>query len=142
VQFLRDVLGFIVSTMWIMVDPLKVAAIVQLHLPFTIPQLQILHGKVNFLRHFVVNYAEITKGFMHILKKRVPFYWDEATQRSFEALKRALMFSPLLRPPDYNRYFLLYLAVAESTIVMVLVQEDDMLKEHVIYYLSQGMDGS
>jgi hypothetical protein len=30
---------------------------------------------------------------------------------------------------------------AESTIGMVLVQEDDMLEEHVIYYLSRGLVG-
>jgi hypothetical protein len=31
--------------------------------------------------------------------------------------------------------------VAESTIDMVLVQEDDALEEHVIYYLSRGLVG-
>ena len=35
----------------------------------------------------------------------------------------------------------MYLAVAESTIGMVLVQEDDSLAEHVIYYLSRGLVG-
>ena len=35
----------------------------------------------------------------------------------------------------------MYLAAAESTIGMVLVQEDDALAEHVIYYLSQGLVG-
>ena len=35
----------------------------------------------------------------------------------------------------------MYLAVAESTIGMVLVQEDDALAEHVIYYLSRGLVG-
>jgi hypothetical protein len=33
------------------------------------------------------------------------------------------------------------LAIAESTIGMVLVQEDNMLEEHVIYYLSRGLFG-
>jgi hypothetical protein len=97
---------------------------------------------VNCLRCFVVNYVEITKGFMRLLKKGVPFYWDEATQCSFEALKCALTPTPLLRPPDYNKYFLLYLATAESTINMVMVQEDDMLEENVIYYLSRGLVGT
>jgi hypothetical protein len=73
---------------------------------------------------------------MHLLKKGVPFHWDEATQRSFEALKNALTSSPLLWPPNYNKYFLLYLVITESTIDMVLVQEDDLLEENVIYYLS------
>jgi hypothetical protein len=89
-------LGFIVSTTRIMVDPLKVEAIVQLPPSCIIPQLQSLQGKVNFLWHFVVNYIKITKGFMCLLKKGVPFYWNEATQHSFKALKRALTSAPLL----------------------------------------------
>jgi hypothetical protein len=36
---------------------------------------------------------------------------------TLEALKCALTSIPLLQPPNYNKYFLLYLAVAESTIV-------------------------
>jgi hypothetical protein len=121
-----------------MVDPLKVEAIFQLPPLRTILQLQSLQGKVNFLRRFIANYAEITKGFMHLLKKDVPFHWDEAAQHSFNALKHALTTAPLLRPPNYNKDFLLYLAVAESTIGMVLVQEDDFLSEYVIYYLSEA----
>jgi hypothetical protein len=78
---------------------------------------------------------------MHLLKKDIPFHWDEAAQCSFEALKHALTSTPLLRPPNYNKYFLLYLATAESTIGMVLVQEDDFLSEYVIYYLSRGLVG-
>jgi hypothetical protein len=78
---------------------------------------------------------------MRLLKKRVPFCWDEAAQHSFEALKRALMSTPLLFPPNYNKYFLLYLAIVESTIGMVLVQEDDTLEENVIYYLRRVLVG-
>ena len=69
---------------------------------------------------------------MHLLKKGVLFLWDEFVQQSFDALKKALAFAPLLSPYDYSRYFLLYLVAAASTIGMVLVQEDDALSEHVI----------
>jgi hypothetical protein len=124
-----------------MVDPVKVEAIVQLPSPCTIPQLQSLQGKANFLQRFIANYAEITKGFMCLLKKGVPFHWDESAQRSFEALKRALKSAPLLRPPNYNKDFLLYLVATESTIGMLLVQEEDLLEEHVIYYLIRGPVG-
>jgi hypothetical protein len=119
-----------------MVDPLKVEAIVQLPPPRTILQLQSLQGKANFLRRFIANYDEITKGFMRLLKKDATFFWDEATQHSFDALKYALTTAPLLRPPNYDKDFLLYLAAAESTVGMVLVQEDDWFSEYVIYYLS------
>jgi hypothetical protein len=124
-----------------MLHILKVEVIVQFPPPCKIPQLQILQRKENFLRRFVANYVDIAKGFMHLLKKGVPFCWDEATHCSFKELKRALTSGPLLRPPDYNRDFFLCLVVAKLAIIMVLVQEDDLLKEHVIYYLSQGVVG-
>ena len=79
---------------------------------------------------------------MCLLKKEVPLIWDDFTQLSFDSLKKVLTFSPLLSPPNYRREFLLYFAAAESTIVMVLVQEDDGFNEHVIYYLSQGLVGA
>jgi hypothetical protein len=79
-----------------MVDPLKVEAIIQFPPPCTILQLQSLQAKANFLRRFITNYAEITKGFMRLLKKDVPFHWDDAAQCSFDALKHALTISPLL----------------------------------------------
>ena len=83
-------------------DPLKVEAIVNLPPPRSIRQLQSLQGKSNFLRCFIVNYAKITKGFMHLLKQDTPFVWDEISQLAFEALKKALLSAPLLRRPDYS----------------------------------------
>ena len=122
-------------------DPLKVEAIVNLPPPHSIRQLQSLQGKSNFLRRFIVNYAKITKGFMCLLKHNTPFVWDETAQLAFEALKKSLLSAPLLRLLDYSRDFILYLAASESTIGVVLVQEDDNLQEHVIYYLSQALAG-
>jgi hypothetical protein len=125
----------------IIANPLKVEAIVQFPPPCTILQFQSLQGKVKFLRHFITNYAEIKKGFMDLLKKNIPFHWDEANQFAFEVLKSALTTTPLLRPPNYNQDFLLYLVAKESTIGMVLVQEDHFLTKYVIYYLIRGLVG-
>ena len=81
-------------------DPLKVEAIVNLPPPRSLRQLQILQGKSNFIRRFIVNYAKITKGFMRLLKRDTPFVWDETTQLAFKALKQSLMSAPLLCPID------------------------------------------
>jgi hypothetical protein len=78
---------------------------------------------------------------MHLLEKGVPYCWDEVTHCFFEALKLAMMYASLLNHLDYGKDFLLYLATAKSTIGMVLVQEDDALKYHVIYYLSRVLVG-
>jgi hypothetical protein len=48
---------------------------------------------------------------------------------------------PLMKSPDYNRDYLLYIATSEEMIGMVLVQGDDELREHVIYYLSRNLVG-
>ena len=70
-------LGFIMYKEGIRVDPLKVEAILQLSPPRNIQQLPCLQGMENFLQRFVVNFSNLTKGFMHKLKKDTPFYWDE-----------------------------------------------------------------
>eukprot|EP00253_Pinus_taeda_P032218 PITA_32218 len=57
-------------------------------------------------------------------------------QESFEHLKTLMVSAPLLQPPNYHRDYTLYLATADTTIEMVLVEDDDDGTEHVIYYLS------
>ena len=54
-------------------------------------------------------------------------------------LNRALALAPVFSPPDYSRDFLLYVATSVETIGMVLVQEDEELHEHVVYYLSRNL---
>ena len=93
----------------------------------------------NFLRRFVVNFANLTKGFMHLLNKDTHFYWDERAQESFDSIMRALATVPMLSPPDYSHEFLIYVAASQETVGMVLVQEDEELHEHVIYYLRQNL---
>ena len=72
-------LGFIVSKEGIRVDPLKFEAILQLSPLRNIRHLQCLQGMENFLRRFVENFANLTRGFMHIFKKDTTFCWDERT---------------------------------------------------------------
>ena len=132
-------LGFIVSKEGIKVNPLKVEAILQLCPPRNIRHIQCFQGMAKFLRRFIVNFANFNRGFMHLLKKDTTFYWDERAQESFDALKRALALAPVISPPDYSHDFLLYVAASMEMIGMVLVQEDEELQEHVIYYLSQKL---
>jgi hypothetical protein len=98
-----------------------------------------LQWKANFLRRFIPNYAEITRGFTQLLKKGLEFIWDTIANHSFEALELSLTHAPLLFPPDYSRDYFLYLAASDYTIGMVLIQEDDANDEHVIYYLSRSL---
>jgi hypothetical protein len=136
-----NLLGFIVSTKGITVDPLKVEVITQFPPPCTVHQLQSLQGKENFLWFFVPNYDNIMKGFIQLLKKGVPFCWNEETQCLFDALRKALVLTPLLSSLYYNQYFLLCLATTKFSIGMVSAEEEDELQDHAIYYLSHTLLG-
>ena len=113
-------LGFIVSKEGIRVDPLKVEAILQLSPPRNIRHLQYLQGMENFLPRFVVNFANLTKGFMRLLKKDTTFCWERA-QESFDALNKALASPPMHSLPDYSHEFFIYVVVSMEVIGMVLV---------------------
>ena len=54
-------------------------------------------------------------------------------------MKRALAMAPVLSPPEYSHEFFIYVDASMEMIGMVLVQEDEELQEHVIYYLSQNL---
>jgi hypothetical protein len=69
---LSCLLGFIVSKIGIMVYPLKVEVIVQIPPSCTVPQLQSLHGKDNFLRGFVSNYTMGKITFFGVLSQITP----------------------------------------------------------------------
>lgn len=73
------------------------------------------------------------------MKKEVPFNWDQVAQASFDAIKESLIKESLIYAPDYQRYFNLYLAVEDTIIAMVLVQEDNGI-EHLVYYLSRNLN--
>lgn len=119
--YFRRLLGVIISKYGIMVDPLKVEAMVWFPPSYTIFHIQSIQGKENVFWYFIANYAKVTKGFMSLLRKRVPFVWYDDAKHSFDELKWDIMPTLLLHPLYYSIYFLFYMVAYESTICMVLV---------------------
>ena len=76
---------------------------------------------------------------MPLLKKNTPFFWDDQAQCTFDNIKHALTHSPMIHPPYYSKYFLLYIVSSTTTICMVLVQENTDIQEHMIYYASKNL---
>ena len=89
---------FVVSKVGIWLDPLKVQAILDFPAPSNMLQLQRLQGKAKFLRMFIPNYVEMAKGFTWLLKKGLPFHWDEVAQDSFGVIKYTLIRASLIYP--------------------------------------------
>ena len=96
----------------IRVDTLKVEEILWFPPLITIRKLPCLQGMASFLRQFVMNYSNLTKGFMLLLKKDTSFLWVEWSWEFFYALNKSLASTRLVIPPDYGRYFLLYVVTS------------------------------
>ena len=79
-----------------MVDPAKVAVIINLVVPTTEKQLCSIVGHTGYYRKFIQGYALIMTPMEKLLKKDVSFFWDEECQKSFELLKENMVSAPIL----------------------------------------------
>eukprot|EP00253_Pinus_taeda_P035119 PITA_35119 len=95
-------LGHIVSVVGVKIDPERVKAIQTLSVPRSKKDIQSFLGKINFVRRFILNFAELVKHITSMLKKGSEIKWIDATIRSFEAIKRAIMEAPTLISPNYS----------------------------------------
>ncbi|KAI5340149.1 hypothetical protein L3X38_019423 [Prunus dulcis] len=88
-------LGFIVKHRGIEVDQTKIKVIRDMPERRNLCELKILQGRIAFIRRFISNLAGRCQPFSRLMKKDVPFVWDEACHNAFESIKMYLLSSPL-----------------------------------------------
>ncbi|XP_019190539.1 PREDICTED: uncharacterized protein LOC109184998 [Ipomoea nil] len=74
-----------------------------------------------------------------LMKKGIPFIWDEACKNAFESIKSYLMKPPVLTAPVHGRPLILYISAQDCSVGALLAQENDKGKEKALYYLSRIM---
>jgi hypothetical protein len=77
-------LGHIISKEGIRIDPSRIEAILKIEHPRNLKELQSFIGKINFLRRFIPNLAELLRNITNMLKKDAKIKWDPESRRSFE----------------------------------------------------------
>ena len=94
-------LGFIVEPgIGIRADPDKVKAVLEWEPPTTVRGVRGFLGFANFYRAFIPNYSSLASPLTDLTKKDHPYRWDPEQDKSFEALKHALVNAPLLATFD------------------------------------------
>ena len=68
-------LGHIISKDGIRIDSARIEAILQIPHPRNVKELQNFLGKINFLRRFIPNLAELTRLLNNMLKKDSKVKW-------------------------------------------------------------------
>nr|XP_027067484.1 uncharacterized protein LOC113693104 [Coffea arabica] len=132
-------LGFIVHQRGIEVDRSKIDAIVNMPEPRNIHELKSLQGKLAYIRRFISNLAGRYQPFSRLMKKEVPFEWDESCRNAFTSIKAYLMNPPVLAAPIPGKSLILYISAQERSVGALLAQENNEGKENALYYLSRMM---
>jgi ribonuclease HI len=118
-------LGHIVSAEGVRIDPSRVEAIQTLSLPRSRKEVQAFLGKINFLRRFVSNFAELVKHITTMLRKGNEVKWTVEPRESFVQIKKALTEAPVLISPDYSKDFLIFSFASFDTVAAVLLQKNE-----------------
>ncbi|KAI8568356.1 hypothetical protein RHMOL_Rhmol02G0191700 [Rhododendron molle] len=98
-------------------------------------------GKVQFISRFIAKLTSTCEPLFRLLKKGVPFAWDDRCQKAFEAIKANLHKPPVLMLPVTGKPLILYLSVTLSSMGCMLAQEEDDGVERAVYYLNKKMVG-
>jgi hypothetical protein len=101
--------------------------------------LQLLFGKINFIRRFIPNFAEITKPISRMLKKDIDFRWNDEGKQDFKMIKEANVKAPVLVSPDYSKDFQFFLFAYEDIIVGLLYHKNDQGEEKPITFISKAL---
>ncbi|KAM2941448.1 hypothetical protein COP2_030685 [Malus domestica] len=110
--------------------------------PRNLHELKSLQGRLAFIRRFISNLTERCQPFNQLMKKDVPFVWDEACHNAFESIKKYSSSPPVLGAPVPGKPLILYIAAQESLVRALLEQENESQKERALYYLSRTLTGA
>jgi hypothetical protein len=132
-------LGHIVSEGGVRIYPSRVEAIQTLSLPRSKKEVQAFLGKINFLRRFVSNFAELVKNITAMLRKGNEVKWTDEPRESFIQIKRALTEAHVLISPDYSHEFLIFSFASFDTLAAVLLQRNEEGREQPIAFFSKAL---
>ena len=113
-------LGFVVRHRGIEIDPTKIKAIQEMPPPRNLRELKGLQGRLAYIRRFISNLAGRCQPFSKLMKKGVPFEWDQSCQNAFDRIKGYLMKPPVLMSPIKGKPLLLYIAALDHLLGALL----------------------
>jgi hypothetical protein len=82
--------------------------------------MQSFFGKINFVRKFMLDFAETIKPLQKMIRKDAYFKWDDERKNSFNNIKTAISQAPVLRSPDFSKDYFLYTFTSDQSLVAVL----------------------
>nr|KYP47522.1 Retrotransposable element Tf2 [Cajanus cajan] len=114
---------------------------------FRTSDIQSFVGFAGYYRRFIEGFSKIVTPLTQLTRKEQPFIWTDASERSFEELKRRLTTSPVLVLPDSGKPFDVYCDASHQGLGCVLMQHGKVvayasrqLKNHERNYPTHDLD--
>eukprot|EP00253_Pinus_taeda_P032012 PITA_32012 len=95
-----NLLGHVVCKQGLMVDPAKIAVILNLEALRSVKQLRATLGHMGYYRKFIKGYAQITVPMEKLLKKDFTFCWDDDYKKSLDILNEKIVIMSILVFPN------------------------------------------
>lgn len=124
-EFLRkevSYLGHTITDQGVKPNPDKIKAVQEFPQPKCPRDIKSFMGLVSYYRRFIPNLSKIAKPLTNLLKKDVPFNWQNEHQLAFEQLKNCLTTAPILSYPDFTKPFVLTCDASNFAISAILSQ--------------------
>ena len=77
-------------------------------------------GTINFVRRFVLDFAQIVKPLQQMMKQSVQFKWNNVEKNIFSRIKIAVVHAPSLKSPYFEKDFILYTFASDDSLAAVL----------------------
>ena len=116
-------LGHIISGKGIAVDPAKVDAVLAWKSPTNVTEIRSFLGLAGYYRRFIKGFSQKAAPMTKLLRKGVPFDWNDKCEQSFQELKKRLTTAPVLALPEPGKAFTVYCDASRVGLVCVLMQD-------------------
>jgi hypothetical protein len=116
------VLGHKVSERGIEVDRAKIEVIEQLPPPTNVKGICSSLGHAGFYRRFIKDFSQIARPPTSLLAKDAPFLFNDECHEAFQILKKALISTPIIQPPDWKLPFEIMCDASDFAVGAVLAK--------------------
>jgi hypothetical protein len=138
-------LGFLVSSRGIEVNPGKIRAIERMKPLTDLKEVQKFTGCLASLSRFIRRLGEKALPLYQMMKKSDTFVWTAQADAAFKELKQMLSTAPVLASPLPKEPMLLYIAATNRVVSVVVVverEEGGKTVQRPVYYLSEVLSTS
>ena len=126
-------LSHLISAEGIQPLPEKLENIAKMPAPKNPKEVKQFLGLVGYYRKFVPRFVDISRVLTHLTKKDVEFRWTPKCENCFQILKDFLQKAPILKYPDPQANYTLYIDASKYTYTSVLTQHSDGTDHPIIW---------